>query len=545
LAEPRRQAQELLKTRPEVGDVEAFGERIHVSLPAATAAQAPALISSFGDALRAAGVQVRAIRSIEPSLEDVFIAKLRAGGEAFGRGRAVLGTLLLALALGLGGNGRANAMLPAAADSLQFTLQAAIARGIEVSPKLERLRQLHGVDRGSATEARSARYPKLAANAGYSRLSEEAEFTLQSPAGEVAINPNIPDRWRLRVGVQWSIFTFGQTHKLVQAADRTQQASLRDVEAGENDLELEISSAYWQLVTQREAERVVGEALRSYDAHLQDVQHRIDVGMATRNELLSVQLERDRAELSLLEARQQLQFAQENLQRLLDVTESIRPVESLRSGEMAPLAADSLRTLQAEALAQRPERDALQARIAAAQARLGAEKAGYFPQFSLIGGWDRARPNGRIVPPEDRWEESWDAGVQLNWALFDGGRIGGAAARAAGTARALSAQLEDFDAQVRLQVAARGRELATARAAVTVAERSVESAEENMLVSRSLYDEGALTSSDLLDAETNLLRARLARTQALARHRLAEAALLHAIGRSTATTRGGASAQRQ
>jgi outer membrane protein TolC len=229
---------------------------------------------------------------------------------------------------------------------------------------------------------------------------------------------------------------------------------------------------------------------------------------------------------------------------LLDVSAPIRPVESLRGVEAARLAADSLRTLQREAISQRPEREALQARIAAARAKAGAEKAGYFPQFSLIGGWDRARPNGRIVPPEDRWEESWDAGLQLNWSLFDGGRIAGAAARAEGTARALAAQLEDFDAQLRLQVAARERELATARAAVVVAERSVESANENLLVSRSLYDEGVLSSSDFLDAETNVLRARLDRTQSLARERMAEAALHHAIGRSLRAKRGGAAAER-
>ena len=535
LAHPRRQAQELLRARPEVGDIEAFGERIHVSLPAASAAQAPALASALSDSLKAAGVEVRAIRSIEPSLEDVFIAKLRASGAALAQGRAVLGALLLCCALAF-----SNATLasPSAAgvDTLSLSLQQALEQGVQASSRLEQLRQVHGADLGTLTEVRSARFPRLSANAGYTRLSEEAEFTLQSPAGEVSINPNLPDRWRLRVGVQWPIFTFGQTSNLVRAAERTLQASSRDVDAGHNELELEIAQAYWQLVTQRETELVVSEALRSYDAHLQDAQHRLDAGMATRNELLTIQVERDRAELALLEARQQLLFAHENLQRLLGVTSPLRPTQSLELVTNSTLGADSLSTLQREALSQRPERAALRARIEAAQAKVGAEKAGYFPQLSLIGGWDQARPNSRLLPPEDRWEDSWDAGVQVSWSLFDGGRIAGAAARALGTARALSAQLQDFDARVQLAVATRARDLETVRQAAQLSQRSVESAQENLLVSRNLYREGVLASSDLLDAETNLLRARLDRTQTLARERVAEAALLHVVGRSSVNT---------
>jgi ABC-2 type transport system ATP-binding protein len=81
LAAPRRRAAELLRERPEVVGVESFGERLHatLSLPASAAPQAAERVAAE---LRAAGLQVQAVRATAPSLEDIFIARIQAGGAA-------------------------------------------------------------------------------------------------------------------------------------------------------------------------------------------------------------------------------------------------------------------------------------------------------------------------------------------------------------------------------------------------------------------------------------------------------------------------------
>jgi len=79
LAAPKRRAAEILGALPEVVSVESFGERLHATLagPASAALQAADRIAGE---LRAAGLLVQAVRAIEPSLEDIFIARIR--GEA-------------------------------------------------------------------------------------------------------------------------------------------------------------------------------------------------------------------------------------------------------------------------------------------------------------------------------------------------------------------------------------------------------------------------------------------------------------------------------
>lgn len=81
VAAPRRRAAEVLRGIPGVAEVEAFGERLHATLPATAAGDAERAADGLRDRLRASGVEVVSTRPVTPSLEDVFIARIR-GREA-------------------------------------------------------------------------------------------------------------------------------------------------------------------------------------------------------------------------------------------------------------------------------------------------------------------------------------------------------------------------------------------------------------------------------------------------------------------------------
>jgi ABC-2 type transport system ATP-binding protein len=78
IATPKQRAEELLAGRGDVAEVEAFGERLHVTLRGVEPAGAAAAGRRLAAELAAAGVEVHEARPIAPSLEDVFIAKIRA-----------------------------------------------------------------------------------------------------------------------------------------------------------------------------------------------------------------------------------------------------------------------------------------------------------------------------------------------------------------------------------------------------------------------------------------------------------------------------------
>jgi ABC-2 type transport system ATP-binding protein len=78
VAEPHRAAFAALAGVEGVADRQTFGERIHVRVPAG---RGGSMDEAMRRALAAAGVRVESVRRIVPSLEDVFIDRVRGAGE--------------------------------------------------------------------------------------------------------------------------------------------------------------------------------------------------------------------------------------------------------------------------------------------------------------------------------------------------------------------------------------------------------------------------------------------------------------------------------
>jgi outer membrane protein len=436
---------------------------------------------------------------------------------------------ILALVLLPTFRGRADDALPPS-EVLRLDLADALARAKAASSSLARLSSLESAASAAARGARAGRLPEVTASAGYSRNSNVPELVLAFP-GEAprTIFPNIPDNYRAHAGLALPLFTSGRLEHAIDSADDQRLAAQRDREAGSSDLVLETTTAYWGLVEAREAVKVVTEAVTAYDAHLKDARARQDVGMAARNEVLAVQVQRDRAELARLQTQNGAEIAEANLLRLLGLSATTH-VECSESLSGSPPPAQDVEALVARAVASRPEIGALQSRAAALDASARAQRAAVLPQVSLSAGYDYANPNSRILPLSSDWKGTWSVGVNLAMTAFDGGRASAAAAQARAQADAVRHGLDDLEARIRLDVTSRLLELSTARASIEVAERNVEAARENVRVAEARYKEGVIPSSELLDAETALLRAGLDRTESLTGLRVAEARLDHAVG---------------
>jgi outer membrane protein TolC len=450
------------------------------------------------------------------------------------RVRWAVGLTLAAASLAGAQEPPAEAAAPAV---LRLTVEEARARAKASAPLLEGARSLERAARAEVDVARAAKRPQVEFTAGYTRQSDVPELTIDQPGiGRQVIFPNLPNNYRTRLGASLPLYTGGRLNALRDAAEREAAAAGKDVGAADADLALETTSAYWALVTARESERVLTESLGAYEAHLQDAQNRRAAGLAALNEVLQVQVERDRAELARVRAANDAQVAEANLQRLVGVPPATRiePAEPLAEPGAPPgtsPGAGLTDALVQEAFTRRPERGALLERIAAGESRVKAEKAARWPQIAVGGGFDYANPNRRILPPSATWDDSWDVGINLSWAVFDGGRSRAAAERAGAQTDALRQQAEDLDRRIRLEVTARHLDVEAARQAVGVAARNLEAARENTRVASERHRAGVIPSSERLDAEVLQLRAALDHTDALAQLRTARAALDRALGR--------------
>ena len=413
---------------------------------------------------------------------------------------------------------------------LRLALEEAVRRGLETSHRIA-----EAVARGEAADAvvgerRAAALPQLAAQAGYMRTNHVEAFGVLLPNNQLrVIYPDIPDNYRARLDLQWPIYTGGRLDALERAARIDATASADEIATARGDLTLEITRAYWALVTATESLRVVQESVTRIDAHLRDVRNQLAAGVVAPNEVFTVEAQESRQRMLTVQARGMRDVAEAELARLVGAAPGT-PIEPAAAFDPGPPAAVPLDVMLDAAREKRPERAALAKRVSAANERQRAAAAGTKPTVAVGGGFDYARPNPRIFPREAAWRTSWDASVNVNWPLFDGGRARSEIAEAAALARAVEARLADFDAALAVEIRQRVTEIVSARAAIDAASDAVRSAAEARRVLGDRFAAGVATSTDVLDAQVALLQAELDRTQAVATAHLADARLARALG---------------
>jgi len=426
-----------------------------------------------------------------------------------------------------------SALSPAEAQvsPAQLTLDDAIARAIANSHRLGELRAREAAAVAAAEGRGAAQKPIVITQLGYQRTNHVDEFGFLTLEGTFSVvYPDVPDNYRARIELQWPIYTGGRLQALERAARAEAEFSGQELGTARADLKLEVTRAFWALLTARESAHVLEEALRRVDAQLGDVRSRFNAGLVPPNDVLSVEAERARQAVSLIEAKNLVAVTEADLARLIGAGDGVITLDAVLEPPRAPQTPDPA-ALLTEARAGRTERTGLEIRTRIAAERETAALAGRLPAVSLVTGFDYTRPNPRIFPRVDEWRHSWDIAVNVSWTAWDAGRTRFEVAEAASLKEATRERLAEFDSTLALEIRQRTLDVDSTRAQIGAASEGVRAATEARRVVQERFAAGVATSTDLLDAQVALLQAELGRTRALANARLASARLDRALGR--------------
>ncbi len=414
---------------------------------------------------------------------------------------------------------------------VRLTLDDAMARAVDTSHRMGEARARQAGAEATVVVRRKSDDPTATASAGYTRTNHVDEFGVPQPNGTLrVIYPDIPDNFRTRVELVWPVYTAGRSDALARAAQAEATATGSDLAAVRLDLRLEVSRAYWALVTARETVRVLEAALASADSALADVRTRVEAGFLPPNDVSRSEAQRARQELLLIEARGRVRSVSVDLSRLIGLADAaaIEPADRLDS---PPAMASDTSALVAEALGQRPELTALSLRVDSVTERMAAIAATRKPTVALASGYDVANPNPRIFPRKDAWQDSFDVSLNVSWQFWDSGRAAAERTEAQASATVLRERKAETETQIRADVQKQIGDLATSRAALVPAQLGVTSAEETQRVVTDRFEAGVAATIDVLDAQVAVLQAQLDRTRVLADIRLSEARLARILGR--------------
>jgi outer membrane protein TolC len=442
------------------------------------------------------------------------------------------GVCLITAALTLGAVGSVAAQSP---PTLRLALEDALAQAAETSHRLAEARAREAGAQAGVAIRESAERPTVTASAGYTHTNHVLPFSVPSPIGiPLLVYPDVPNNYTTRLEMRWPIYTGGRTDALERAARAEAEAVGAERQTAQADLRLEVTRAYWALVTARASLDVLEQGVARSQAHVNDANQRFMAGLVPPNEVSSAVAQEARARMMAIEARTQRDVTRAELARLIGVSpdQPLEPTGDLgRAPTVFPAKPLDVGPLVESARAARHERRALEQRVTAADAQRDAAAAGRLPTIQFLGGVDYARPNPRIFPRADVAQDSWDVGVGASWSLWDGGRTVAEVAQARAVSQAASERLKEFDSQLGVEVRQRSLEVESAVASVAAATSGVTAAADARRVVDERYRAGVIAGIEVLDAEYALLQAQLDLTRAQATVRLTEAQLTRAHGR--------------
>jgi outer membrane protein len=434
-----------------------------------------------------------------------------------------------------------SASAATAQQSQLLTLAEALRIGRENSKPLQVSELRAGAAAARAGEMNASLLPSLKLEGGYRRLSNVDPFAVRVPfyPTPIVISPTVLNNYNVKVSLLQPLFTGFRLRSLARSAVFLSDASLDDNRADAQNLTVNITSAYWSLYQAIQTKASVDENVQRLELDRKDAEHLMNAGLATRNDLLRVEVQLSNAKLAQIDIGNDVQVAMMTLNNVLGqpLDTEVRPAsvpEALKGGNedntSRPDTAASLKQLFQRALDERPDIRAMDLRVQSAQEGLSAVRGGYWPQILLTADYYYSRPNVRYQPTVDAFRSSWDVGIALQFDLWSWGTTSYQSDQAASALRQselLYAQMKD---NIMLEVKRAFLAVRRAHDKIGVARLAVAQADESVRNTKEKFDVGLATSSDLLDAETALLNAKTGFTGACVEQEISRAQLEKALG---------------
>lgn len=431
-----------------------------------------------------------------------------------------------------------------------LTADEVARRAVETSPTVAgRGAELSAASAG-LDRAHLAHLPTTTLTGRYARLSDTQNGSL----GDLVIAPGAPpgalpagtqlfnvplsvenplDQYVLQAAVSVPVSDYLlRLRSARQAAEHGLKSASDNLSASRRKAAADARLLYYDWVRARLGALVAERALAQARAHLADARAGFALGAISNADVLRVESQVAQNELSVTTARNQSELSEERLRTVQHdgSTQAYRIGEDVRRPppDTGPRA---LPALWAEAVRSRPELSALSAESRNQLAQAAVERASYVPRLDAFANAQYSNPNSRVFPASEEFRGSWDAGVQLTWVLSDAASAGARSAAAEARARAAEDRRDELVDAIRLEVLTADQGLRAALVAKDTSARGLAAAEESYRSRRLLYQNGRATTVELLDAETDLTRARLDALGAFIDAHAASVRLAYAVGR--------------
>ena len=411
-----------------------------------------------------------------------------------------------------------------------LTSAQAVTRIVATSPDLDRTKTLLLEAKGGAMQAMSALVPRLELLGRYSRLSPVDTPSYDIPGFGSVTFPSLTQQLASDATLMYS-FTDSLAEALpaYRAAKKNEVAAGYQIEAERNNVAFAARQTYYEFARAEAGLGVANFALEAAESQRKETESLVQAGSAARVDLLRVEAQQEAARVAVERAKFGLQVATRALQAMMH-TEELPTLGEDLSGPVVAIPAETEEALKERAFRDRPDLLALRTYIVASKHQLRSAIGGRMPDLLIRGSAQYSNPNLRVIPQQDRFDPTWEAGAVIRWSPND-------TVRAQGRAKQLQAELERAHADVialqdliRVEVAEGYHGLLASRSAMESARLGLSAAREGYRVTREQLQAGVVNTTTLLQAQSELIRAQVDVVDSAIGLRVATAQLRRAVG---------------
>jgi outer membrane protein TolC len=418
------------------------------------------------------------------------------------------------------------------AQNKKLSLQEAIKIGMRESKEIKIQRSIEKEAGEKVWEVTSQMLPSLDFTASYMRLSDIPPFEVNVPMAQqpIRIQDAILNNYSMNLTLTQPLFTGFRLSSLKDAADYNKMAASQDLINKKNEVALKIQNAFWNLYKAEELLGLTKKSKSSVKKHLRGVKNFYENGMVTKNEVLKLKVRLSDIEYQIISAENRVEVARATLNKLLNypISKEIELSGDEITVEQVNL---ELESLLEEASNNRKELQSTKYKIEAGKEQVDAEKADWMPSLYLFGNFNYDKPNQRIMPLEDEFNDTWNVGVQMQWDLWDWGNTSARKEQTKQKVFQAKESLKLLKDKIEIEVYNHYLTLKSELKKVKLYEQTVNQAEEDYRITKNQFENQTVSSSDLIDSEVAVLDAKTKLAAALADYKLAKAELEKALGR--------------
>lgn len=303
------------------------------------------------------------------------------------------------------------------------------------------------------------------------------------------------------------IYLGGSIRALNQIAKHGESIARSLKEAAEQDVLLNVDEAYWQVVSLAEKKALAQSFVNLVDSLRSNVKAMKEEGVATRSDVLNVEVKYNEACIMLTKVDNGLSLSRMALAQIcgLPVDTQMTLSDEASDGIAADMTVPE--TNMQDVYARRADLDVLRKGIDLMKSKENLSLSAMLPKLAAFGAYSFSNPNVNNGF-EKKFGGGFSVGAMLTVPLWHWGGNYNKYRAAKSETNAQRILLEDMEEKVSLQVSQARYSYNEAFKTYTMTENNMKSAQENLQNAEYAFKEGVLTTDDVLGAQTAWLKAK-------------------------------------